>query len=427
MVHLLSATAAIKLEVRLAEKQTDLNEGIPLKEFGARREKVLKSLKGSAAIVFAGEGGAPLIGRWRPNQHFFYLTGIENEPGAAVFFDPTSEDERRRIILFLRPLNIEVERWDGYRQEIGPELKSRTGFATVMRAGAIAGALTGAGRRGKKFACLHPFATYPAAVSPDLAAFQQVQQRVPGVSIDDQTNLLPQLRSIKSASELQLMKRAAAATAAGFNSILRQIKPGMSERVIADALEFEYRSHGAETLAYNSIVGSGLNGTVLHYMENNQPMVDGDLIVIDSGAAFKGYAADITRTFPANGKFTSEQRDIYEVVLRAQMAGIKAVKTGNKMSDVDTAAREVIEKAGLGHAFIHNIGHQLGLEVHDVTPDGALKPGMVVTIEPGVYLPDRKLGVRIEDDILVTGSGNQNLTAAVPKTVKDVEAAMAFS
>jgi Xaa-Pro aminopeptidase len=401
-----------------------VSSAIGLQEFIDRRNRVLKALKTSAAIVFAGEGAAPLLGRWRPDQNFFYLTGIETEPGAAVLFDPTAEDPKRRIVLFLRPLNIEVERWDGYREQIGPELKNKTGFQTVMRAGSVAAALTAAGKRGKKFACLHPFATYPAAVSADLTAFQSVTQRVPGISIEDQTNLLPSMRAVKSAAELKLMKLAADATAAGFNTILKQIKPGISERVIADALEFEYRKRGAESLAYNSIVGSGLNGTVLHYMDNNQPINDGDLIIIDSGGAYQGYAADITRTFPANGKFTSDQRDAYEVVLKAQLAGIKAVKVGTKMSDVDAAARNVIDKAGLGHAFIHNIGHQLGLEVHDVTPTGPLKPGMVVTIEPGVYLPERKLGIRIEDDILVTARGNLNLTSAVPKTVKDIEAAM---
>ncbi len=397
---------------------------IQLTEYSDRRQRVLKTLKKSAGIVFAGEGNAPLLGRWMPDRNFLYLTGIDNEPGAAVLFDPTAEDERRRIVLFLKPLNIEAERWDGYRQQIGPELKEKTGFETVMRAGAIAGSLTAAGRRGKKFACLHPFAVYPSAVSPDLAAFQSVGQRVPGVSIEDQTNLLPSLRAIKSPAELKLMQQAIVATAAGFNAILKQIKPGVSEGTIANILEFEYRMHGAETLAYNSIVGSGLNGTVLHYMENNQPINDGDLIVIDSGAAFRGYAADITRTFPANGKFSADQREVYEVVLKSQLAAIKAVRVGVKMSDVDAAAREVIDKAGLGHAFIHGIGHQLGLEVHDVTPTGPLKTGMVVTIEPGVYLPEKKIGVRIEDDILVTASGNKNLTLAVPKTVEDIEAAM---
>ena len=398
---------------------------ITIDEYRDRRERLLKMLKGSAAVVFAGDGSPPLVGRWQPHRHFVYLTGIDDEPNAAVLFDPTAEDPRKRVVLFLRPMNIEMEKWDGYRREIGPELKESTGFQTIMRAGALPAAITAAARRGKRLACLHPFAVYPAAVSPDLAAFQQVTQRMPGVSLEDQTMLLPGLRAVKSPAELKLMRRAIAATVAGFNGVLRGvIKPGVHERQIADALEFEYRRNGAETLAYNTIVGSGLNGTVLHYMDNDQPVQGGDLIVIDSGASCRGYAADITRTFPADGRYTDDQRQVYDVVLAAQLAGIKAVRPGNKMSDVDAAARAVIDKAGLGHAFIHNIGHQLGLEVHDVTPDGPLKPGMVVTIEPGVYLPDRKLGVRIEDDILVTANGNQNLTIAVPKTADDVEAAM---
>ena len=397
---------------------------ITLSEYADRRATVLRALKRSAAVVFAGDGSAPLLGRWQPDHNFFYLTGIDNEPGAAVLFDPIAADIRRRVVLFLRPLNAEVERWDGYREQIGPELKAKTGFETVMRSNGIAGAITAAGKRGKQFAALSPFSVYPAAVSADLAAFQSVSQRVPGVSIEDQTNLLPSLRAIKSPAELALMKKAISATVVGFGAVLKQIRPGSNERLIADALEFEYRKQGAETLAYNSIVGSGMNGTVLHYMDNNQPLNDGDLLVIDSGAAYHGYAADITRTFPVNGSFTSEQRDVYEVVLRSELAAIKAVRPGVQMSDVDAAARNVIEKAGLGHAFIHSIGHQLGLEVHDVTPSGPLKAGMVITIEPGIYLPDRKLGIRIEDDILVTAKGHQNLTDAVPKTVKDIEASM---
>jgi Xaa-Pro aminopeptidase len=398
---------------------------VAVTEYRDRRERLLRALKGSVAVVFAGEGSPPLVGRWEAHRHFVYLTGIDDEANAAVLFDPTSDDPKKRIVLFLRPLNIEMEKWDGYRREIGPALKESTGFATIMRAGSLPASITAAARRGKKLACLHPFAVYPAAVSPDLAAFQQVTQRVPGVSIEDRSMLLPELRAVKSSAELKLMKRAILATAAGFHGLLHGVvKPGVNERIIADALEFTYRQFGADTLAFNTIVGSGVNGTVLHYMANDRPVGAGELIVIDTGASYRGYAADITRTFPADGRFTDDQRQVYDVVLAAQLAAIKAVRPGNKMSDVDAAARDVIDKAGLGHAFIHNIGHQLGLEVHDVTPDGPLKPGMVVTIEPGVYLPERKLGVRIEDDILVTTTGNQNLTVAVPKTAADVEEAM---
>jgi Xaa-Pro aminopeptidase len=232
------------------------------------------------------------------------------------------------------------------------------------------------------------------------------------------------MRSVKSRAELALMKRAIEATAAGYDAILKMIRPGLSEADLERTLDLAYREAGASGVAYNSIVGSGLNGTVLHYMENSQPLVDGDLIVIDSAARFNGYAADVTRTLPVSGKFTAEQREVYETVLKAELAAIKALRPGVTHTEVDGAAREVIEKAGFGDAFIHNVGHQLGLDVHDVTPDGPLVEGMVVTIEPGIYLPDRRLGVRIEDDVLITKRGGRSLSDAIPKTVKDVEAAM---
>ncbi|MBN1628606.1 MAG: M24 family metallopeptidase, partial [Thermoleophilia bacterium] len=173
------------------------------------------------------------------------------------------------------------------------------------------------------------------------------------------------------------------------------------------------------------IVGSGFNSTVLHYINNDQVVQAGDLIVIDYAAAFGGYASDVTRTLPANGVFTPEQRAVYEIVLGANLSAAAAARSGASAADLQNAARAVIEKAGYGDYFIHGVSHQLGLEVHDVTPDGPLVSGMVVTIEPGIYLPHEKLGVRIEDDILITDTGSMNLTAAIPKTVEDIEAAMA--
>jgi Xaa-Pro aminopeptidase len=400
-------------------------DAIPAAEYAARRERVLKSLKGAAAVVFAGEGAPPLLGKWRADYSFKYLTGIDGEAGAAVVFDPQNPTPDKRVTLFLRPLNPELERWDGYRESIGAGLKDRTGFATIMRTGSLPRLLTVIARRSKRFACLHPFSTYPAPVSPDLAVFRQLAERVPGVAVEDQTEVLPTLRAIKSPAELRLMRKAAAATAKGYEYAVAAIRPGATEAAVERALEDGYRDGGAEGVSYNSIVGSGLNATVLHYMENAAALAAGDLLLIDSAASYRGYAADVTRTYPVSGRFTGDQRDVYEVVLRAQLAAIKAAKPGRRMTDVDEAARDVIDKAGYGDAFIHGIGHQLGLEVHDVTPDGPLRPGMVVTIEPGVYLPDRKLGVRIEDDILVTAKGNENLTAIIPKTVKDVEAQFA--
>ncbi|HWB20431.1 MAG TPA: M24 family metallopeptidase, partial [Phycisphaerales bacterium] len=177
-------------------------------------------------------------------------------------------------------------------------------------------------------------------------------------------------------------------------------------------------------LAFNTIAGAGLNSTVLHYRANDQPVRDGDLICIDSGAKWQGYSADITRTVPANGKFTKRQREVYEIVLEAQLAAIAAVRPNATIASIDAAARKVIINAGLGDAFIHGTGHHLGLETHDSNPDQPLKPGCVITIEPGIYLPDEKIGIRIEDDVLVTKSGREVLSAAIPKKSKDIESAM---
>jgi len=400
-------------------------EAVSAAEHAARRAAVLEALGGAAAVVFAGDGGAPLKGKWTPDRNFLWLTGIENEPGAAVLFDPTAEDPKRRIVLLLKPVNPELDRWDGYRETIGTPLKQRTGFDAVMRTGSLPALLTGAARRAKRLACLHPFAVYPAGVSADLAAFRQVSERVPGVAIEDRTQLLPTLRATKSDTEIALMQRAIDATTAGYAAALRTIKPGVTEGDIQRAMEDAYRAAGSPDVAYNSIVGAGINGTILHYMDNSAVVKAGDLIVIDSGAAFAGYASDVTRTFPASGKFTAKQRKIHDIVLKSLDAGIAAARAGVTNGEIDRVCRAVIEDAGYGDAFIHGAGHPLGLDVHELGPDGPLLPGMVITIEPGIYLPDEGFGVRIEDDILVVDGGNANLTSHIPRTTKEIEKAMA--
>ena len=398
-----------------------MRDAIPVKEYQSRRSRVLKELKGSVGLVTAGEGAPALLGFWRPHSHFDYLTGIRDEPGAAVLFDPAMEDPKKRCVLFLPPLNAEMEAWDGYRDPISQALKDRTGFATVLRAGALPRVLTAAARERKSLSCLHAFSVYDAPVSPDLALFRKVSERVPGVTIVDRTDLLNALRAVKSQAEVSLLEAAIQATAAGFDRVTKMLEPGVGEKEVQRTMEDAFLAAGASGPAYNTIAGSGRNATVLHYMANRARCSAGELIVIDAGAAFGGYAADITRTYPVSGTFTQDQRKLYEVVLRAQEEAIKAVKPGAFMWQVEAAARDVIEKAGHGDRFIHSIGHHLGMEVHDVTPDGPLKAGMVVTIEPGVYFADTNTGIRIEDDILVTPSGRRNLSAMIPKTVREIE------
>jgi Xaa-Pro aminopeptidase len=404
-----------------------IGDGIDVSEFQARREVLLSKLEGAVGVVFAGTGSSAVTDTYQPDWNFYYLTGLRDESGGAVLLDPSSEDPRRRAVLLLRPLNPEVEEWDGYRDRIGTGLKQGTGFQTVMRTTMLPRLLTTAARRRAKLACLHPFAVYEAPVTPDLAAFRKVQERVVGVSVVDRTELIPSMRAVKSEAELAVVRRAVEATAAGFAAAAAAIRPGLNERDIQRALEDSFRDAGGSGTGYGSIVGAGLNSTVLHYRANDQPLQAGDLLLIDAAARVGGYTADVTRTFPISGKFTSEQREVYELVLAALKAATAAVRPGVWMHEVEMAAREVIEKAGYGDAFMHGIGHQLGIEVHDANPDGPLRAGMVVTIEPGVYIAAKRLGVRIEDDVLVTAGGAKNLTEAIPREAAEVEAMVGAS
>jgi Xaa-Pro aminopeptidase len=399
---------------------------ITTEEYAARRDRVLEALDGAAALVLAGQEVciANVPSRWKTDRLFWYLTGLDHEAGAAVLFDPSAEDPRRRVTLFLRHRDPEVERWDGPRDPLDSQLERKLGFSHLRRTGHLPALLTAAARRTKRLACLHPFTAYTEPLSPDLELFQKVVQHVPGVAIEDRTQLLPEMRAVKSSAELALIERAAAVTAAGFADVLRGLRPGLRERDLADRLLAVYRAHDAEP-AYELIVGAGPRSTVLHYRDNDALIEEGDLVVMDCAAAYGGYASDVTRTFPASGAFTQEQRRVYEIVLRAQQAAIAAAGPGATFTDVDRAARTVIEDAGYGDAFIHGTSHPLGAEVHDVAPDGPLRAGMVITVEPGIYLPERGFGVRIEDDVLITPEGRRDLTGGlVPRTVEEIEAAL---
>lgn len=397
-------------------------EGIPVSEYAKRREKVLRSLKGSVGIVFGGDHAPPLRGDWDPDFNFLYLTGILDEVGAMVFFDPSAPDPDKRIILMLRPPNPEMDIWDGFRDSLGKELREKTGFSSVMRVQMLPRLMTEAARRTKSLACLHPLAPYTAPVSRDYEMFQKVAARIPGCGIEDKSELLTQMRQVKSAAEIKQIRAAVAATKSGIERLWSHVKPGVSERTLHQELIRGFEEAGSKRVAFDPIVGSGANAVVLHYKQNDMPTKDGDLMVLDCGASINGYAADITRAFPVNGKFSDRQREVFIAVLKAQEAAIKAVKPGARMLDADKAARAVLEKAGFGDNMPHGIGHHLGLETHDPgLYHEELKPGMVVTIEPGAYLPDEGIGVRIEDDILVTKTGNENLSKSIKKSAAEME------
>jgi Xaa-Pro aminopeptidase len=397
---------------------------ISASEHRSRRERVLAQLtkpSRAVALVFAGEAAEP----FRPNPDFVYLTGLTTEPGACVLFDPAHPDPKRRCVLFLKPLNSELEVWDGYRDPISESLRARHAFDTVHRTTMFSRAVTQAVKMTKRVALLHPFAGLDSAVGPDLATFRKAMERIPGVAIDDRTELLPSARAIKSKAELAITQAAIEITAKGYDDAIATIRPGIRERDIQRAMERVWQDLGASGAAYESIVGTGLNSTILHYRAGDVTVNDGDIICIDAGCSHLGYASDITRAYPANGVFSKRQRQLYNLVLKAQLAAIKAVRPGAWFHEVDEAARSVFRKAGLEDKYLHGIGHQLGLEVHDASPTTPLEPGMIITIEPGLYLPEEKTGIRIEDDILVTRTGSKNLSPMIAKDADEVEALLA--
>lgn len=393
-------------------------------EIKKRRQKVAKLLKDRAGVVFAGEHSASLRGDWEPSVEFLYLTGIADEPGAALLLDPSHPNPRRREVLMFRTRDPEDEAWHGIREGLSPQMRDRLGVGTVFRTSRLNWLVTEAASRTGKLATLHEPRPAPAGVNQDLAAYRLAAERVPGVSIESVWQPFYQLISAKSPAERKLIQGAVDATMAGVRAAAKEIKPGANEGAVIRTLTATFAENGGEGNAFNPIAGSGVNATVLHYGANNRTMEDGDMLVLDSGTKMGGYCADITRTFPVNGTFGSTQADAYELVLKAMRAAIKASRVGTWMHDVDMAAREVIDKAGYGHAFYHGIGHHMGISVHDVDPKTPLGKDSIVTIEPGLYLPDENIGIRIEDDIHVSSDGPKNMSSKLPVDRKGVEALM---
>ena len=401
---------------------------ISQEEFSQRRQRLSETLEGATAVIFAGKGGG-LHDEFRPNLNFEYLTGITDESGAILLLNPGDQNPARREMLFLEPHLPELEKWDGWRGPIDSKLRSSFGFKSLMRVSAFPGALLQACKRSLHGKCLHPLVNHQSPIGPDLEVFQKLQQRIPGFKVTDGSSLVPQLRSVKSKSELGMIRKSADITAKGFQNILNTLKPGVTEFDVQEAAEHAYRAHGSRGPFYGTIVGSGFNGTILHYRANCDVIEDGAMVVIDSGARFGkgsgGYGSDVTRTYPANGRFTERQKEIYSIVLESMETTIAAVKPGITYAELDSISRKIITDAGYGDYYPHGVGHPIGLEVHDVQPDHHVAAGAIITIEPGIYLPEENFGVRIEDDILATADGPVNLTGVIPKTIEDIESAMA--
>jgi Xaa-Pro aminopeptidase len=389
--------------------------------YRARRAALMKEMGEGVAVIFS-EGKQDGDG-YRPGSDFFYLTGVTEE-GAILVLAPKERTYREFLLLPSR--DPEEERWTGERDPLGAALRKKYGFEKIFRTGRLNGLALGLAARSPTLWQV----TFPSGGGDkkpaDLELYGRISSKLAGVSTRALPHTLARMRSRHSPGEIALIQRAIRITEEGFRAAVLEIRPGSTEGRVEAEAERVWKARGARRPAYPSIVGAGPNSTILHYPRSERPLQDGELILMDMGAEFAHYAADITRTFPVNGRFTPEQRKIYDLVLAAQKAAFALVRPGAYYEDIDAAARKVIEDAGYGDHFIHGLGHFVGLDVHDAGDYHApLAPGMVLTLEPGIYLPEQKLGVRIEDDVLVTETGAKFLSDGLPREATEIEQWMA--
>jgi Xaa-Pro aminopeptidase len=430
-----------------------------------RRARLISEMRkhsagGVAAIPTAPEAirNADTHYPYRPDSHFYYVSGFA-EPEAAVVLVAGAENGDSRQVLFCRDKNAEREIWDGFRY--GPDAAREVfGFDEAYPIDELSAKL--ADWAADRPALYTPLGLYPNWDQLVTDTLNEIRKRVrTGIAapetVVDVRAALASMRLIKDELELSLIRRAAEISSSAHRRAMARARPGWFEYQVEAELAHEFLRLGAQAVAYPSIVASGPNACVLHYRDNDRELQASDLLLIDAGCEFHGYASDITRTFPVSGKFSGPQKAIYELVLAAQLACIDAVAPGRPFHDYHETAERVIaqglldlklcegtldavlETGACKQFYMHRAGHWLGLDVHDVglyRLEGAsrtLEPGMVLTVEPGCYIrpadkvPERfwDIGVRIEDDVLVTATGNENLTGATPKSLADVEAACA--
>jgi Xaa-Pro aminopeptidase len=427
--------------------------------FQKRRRQFFQALgEGVALFPSAPERTRSLDTEYpfRQDSDLYYLTGFR-EPGSVAILK--GGGRRPQLILFVRPRDAEQETWTGRRAGVEGAKKiygADEAYPIDELDAKLPEILEGARRVHLAFGRYPEFDNRVTAVINKQRFQSRRGVRAPAGMIDAR-EILHEMRLIKTGDDLALLRRAAAISCEAHLAAMRGCRPGMYEYELAALIEYVFKKSGAQSPGYPSIVGSGDNATILHYIDNERCMQKGDLVLIDAGAEFEYFCADITRTFPVGGRFSTPQQEIYSIVLAAQKAAIRAVAPGSNMKRVHDAAVRVVvrglrdlrilkgEVAALirdeAHRrfFMHGTGHWLGMDVHDVGRyrDGKswreLEPGMVLTVEPGIYIaagakgvPRRywDIGVRIEDDVRVTRDGREVLTAAVPKEIDEIEAAM---
>ena len=411
---------------------------VPVANLVARRQALIARIKSGVAIIRGAEelsndppnSKYPQATSFRQDNDFFYLTGLETPDSWIII--TAADSGTGEVHLFLPPRNPQVERWTGPKVGPGPEAAAATGIpvANVHTADSVEAMLRRLLFQGWNRAPTFWFRRTDRDSDPGFV--RNLALDTQRVATQDLSPALAQLRAIKDGDEIRRLTRAVELSAEGHVAAMKFARPGVFEYEIEAVAEQTFRSLGAERLGYPSIVGSGINSTVLHYDVNRRKTEAGDLIVMDMGAEFGYHTADITRTIPVTGKFTPRQKAIYELVLGAQQAAIDSVRPGITLRQLDQISRRYMaansgDLCGTGGCvkyFIHGLSHWLGMDVHDVGGNMPIAVGTAFTIEPGIYIPDEALGVRIEDDILVTATGAVVLSRTAPKTVAEIEKLM---
>ena len=416
-----------------------------MKETYQLRRSTLLDGKQGPCMVFIFSGSAPMRSAdesypFSVDRNFYYLTGIDRQNTILMLYKDFSGNVTET--LFIEPYDEVMAKWVGGRMRAA-EATQISGVQSVRDIGSFEDALNSVIERNRGLGKLHVYLDLwryhkDQADTPAHKLAKRIRTEYPAVEIDEIFGELAAMRAVKSEDEIALMRKAQEATRIAVEAMMRHAYPGINESELEGAFDFSLMKQGVREHAFHSIVAGGGHATTLHYNKNNSIVEDGQMVLIDLGSAVNHYCSDISRTFPVNGKFTDRQKEIYNAVLEAQKLVIRTAKPGMTLRQLNDLVVEYYESRlddlglrkdgkGVRDYYYHSVSHQLGLDCHDVCTEREreLKPGMVITVEPGLYIEDEAIGVRIENDVMITEGGCIDLSSDILRTVEEIEALMA--
>lgn len=405
-----------------------------------KRSSVLKKIKDNSIVILFAGSSLKKTGdqhyQFTPNRNFYYLTGVDEEDHILVMTNINGEE---KSYLYIKDIDIEMEKWVGksLRKDEALEISSVDEVRFKKNFKSDIHRLITLKEDINLYLDLEKDSFESMDSIPNKFA-KEIIDKYPQVNIKNIFSIIAELRLVKSKEEVENIKKAIDITISGVELLMKEAKPGIKEYELEAYFDFNCKRLGSKDLAFNTIAATGKNATILHYVKNDCELKDGDLILFDLGAQYNYYHADISRTFPVSGKFTERQKEVYNAVLRVNEEIIKSIKPGVKYIDINNMATDLLaeeciklgiieDKKDIRKYYFHSIGHSLGMDTHDVeTPHRNIifQPGVVYTIEPGLYIEEEEIGIRIEDNILVTEDGVEILTKNMIKTVEEIESFM---